>query len=132
MELRAELRRPAVVVIADTFYPGWEARIDGEEASILVANGTWKGVLAWNTQKQIVELPNSLKYAMRHDRIFFDPSPKVKQAFHSYMVDEKSVQSAGGIVADRGKVVAVDNVSGHYVPGWRLLSQAVEYIGPDR
>ncbi|MBL3591759.1 MAG: hypothetical protein JMN24_18575 [gamma proteobacterium endosymbiont of Lamellibrachia anaximandri] len=85
-------------------------------------------VLTKNRKQKLVEMPNSLKYVMRHDEILFDPNPKVGKAFHSYLVDEKSIQAAGGIAANNGKIIAIDNMSGHYRPGWRLLAQAVDRL----
>ena len=32
-------------------------------------------------------------------------------------------------MASRGLIVAIDNVSGHYRPGWKLLEQAVLGLG---
>ena len=75
-----------------------------------------------------VELPQSLKYAMRHDNIFIEIHYGDSRAKHADAVDFKSIQAAGGIVAKEGKIVAIDNVSGHYEPGWGLLSQAVKKI----
>ncbi len=85
-------------------------------------------VLTKNLRQKLVEMPNSLKYVMRHDEILFDPNPKVDKSFHSFLVDEKSIQAAGGIVANNGKIIAIDNMSGHYRPGWRLLAQAVDRL----
>ena len=75
------------------------------------------------------ELQRSLKYAMRHDEIYIDPNTHHEDSFHSYSIDEKSAQAAGALVAADGKIVLIDNQSGHYYPGWRLLNQAVERIG---
>jgi len=80
---------------------------------------------------QGVELPQSLKYAMRHDDIFIEIHFEDSRAKHADAVDFKSVQAAGGIVAKEGKIVAIDNVSGHYEPGWGLLAQAVKRINSE-
>jgi len=36
--LKAELERPGYLLLADQFYPGWEARVDGKEVPLLRAN----------------------------------------------------------------------------------------------
>lgn len=36
--------KPAFLVLSDTYYPGWQARIDGEDARIYRANYTFRGV----------------------------------------------------------------------------------------
>jgi hypothetical protein len=45
-QLVAEVEAPAagVVVFVESFYPGWEATVDGAPAEILVTNGAWRGV----------------------------------------------------------------------------------------
>lgn len=42
--LRARSATPALVLLRDAFYPGWVARIDGEEAPLLRANVAFRGV----------------------------------------------------------------------------------------
>ncbi len=42
--VRADVSQPAVLVLADTFYPGWEATVDGLPASILRANLMFRGL----------------------------------------------------------------------------------------
>jgi hypothetical protein len=46
VELEATLRTPALVVLTDTFYPGWEATVDGVPAPIVRANYFARGVFA--------------------------------------------------------------------------------------
>ena len=75
-----------------------------------------------------MELYNSFKYSMRHDDLFLETHPEQDAKTHAEASDFKSVQAAGGIVARRGKIIAIDNVSGHYYPGWKLLRQAVHKI----
>jgi hypothetical protein len=48
--------------------------------------------------------------------------------FHSWASGGASVAAAGLIAADNGKIVAIDNASGHYAPNWRQLRQAVQLI----
>jgi hypothetical protein len=43
VELRARLDRPGLVILADTFYPGWHLTIDGRPAPILRANRVMRG-----------------------------------------------------------------------------------------
>jgi hypothetical protein len=44
VELEVEMSGPGLVVLSDTFYPGWEARVDRERRPILVANGCSRAV----------------------------------------------------------------------------------------
>lgn len=44
MVLRAHLERDGLVVLADTFYPGWHAYVDGREQPIYAANLAFRGV----------------------------------------------------------------------------------------
>ncbi len=41
--LRAALERPGLVILADTYYPGWHLTIDGESAPIYRANRMMRG-----------------------------------------------------------------------------------------
>jgi len=43
VELKARLNRPGIVILADTFYPGWKLTIDGRPAPILRANRLMRG-----------------------------------------------------------------------------------------
>ena len=42
--LRAEVAAPALLVLADAFYPGWQAVVDGSPAPILRTNLMFRGV----------------------------------------------------------------------------------------
>ena len=44
VQIRVEVSAPAVLVLADTYYPGWRATVDGESARILPANWGLRGV----------------------------------------------------------------------------------------
>lgn len=46
VEIEAELAAPGLIVLADTFYPGWGATVDGREAPILATNHLYRGVAA--------------------------------------------------------------------------------------
>ena len=43
--VRTRANRDAFLVLADNYYPGWEARIDGREAAVYRANHTFRGVV---------------------------------------------------------------------------------------
>jgi hypothetical protein len=44
VEIDAVLARPGLVVLADTFYPGWSAAVDDTPAAILATNHLFRGV----------------------------------------------------------------------------------------
>jgi len=44
LELAVEARGDSIVVVSDTDYPGWEAKVDGKAAPILRANGAFRAV----------------------------------------------------------------------------------------
>jgi hypothetical protein len=46
VEVEATLERPGLVVLADAYYPGWQATVDGGAASILPTNHLFRGVVA--------------------------------------------------------------------------------------
>ncbi len=46
VELEATLVRPGLVVLADAFYPGWVARVDGQPAPVVATNHLFRGVPA--------------------------------------------------------------------------------------
>ena len=54
VELEASLRTPGLVVLTDTFYPGWEATVDDVPTPILRANHFARGVFAPAGEHRIV------------------------------------------------------------------------------
>jgi hypothetical protein len=42
--VKAALACPGMVILSDTFYPGWRATVDGKPAAILEADGIFRGV----------------------------------------------------------------------------------------
>jgi hypothetical protein len=42
--IRANLEAPGYLVLADTWYPGWKATVDGEQAELLRANHAFRAV----------------------------------------------------------------------------------------
>jgi hypothetical protein len=46
VELVVQLERPGLVVLADSFYPGWHATVDGTPAPIVATNYLFRGVPA--------------------------------------------------------------------------------------
>jgi hypothetical protein len=46
VEVEATLAAPGLVVLADSFYPGWQATVDGLPAPILPVNHLFRGVAA--------------------------------------------------------------------------------------
>jgi hypothetical protein len=54
IEIRAILGAPGFVVLADNFYPGWHARVDGRDTEIQRANGMFRAVRAPAGESRIV------------------------------------------------------------------------------
>ena len=50
----AEVTAPALLVLTDTFFPGWEARVDGTPAPILRADYAFRGVALGAGEHRIV------------------------------------------------------------------------------
>jgi hypothetical protein len=64
VELEATLERPGLVVLADSFYPGWHATVDGRPAPILATNHLFRGVPveAGTHRVRFVYAPASLRW----------------------------------------------------------------------
>ena len=45
VSLRASLNRPGILVLSDSFYPGWKVYVDGVEGKVMRANYFFRGVL---------------------------------------------------------------------------------------
>lgn len=92
----------------------------------------WAGTVLYpqNAQKargfseSDVQLCWASLYVLVNDVFYVTPPDD----FHSWAAGGSSVAAAGLIAADNGKIVAVDNASGHYAPDWRQLRQAVQMI----
>lgn len=46
VRIRTQSAQPALLVLSDSFYPGWSATVDGRPASIKAVNGLFRGVVA--------------------------------------------------------------------------------------
>jgi hypothetical protein len=63
VELVARLKTPGLVVLADTYYPGWRLLVDGRPAEILRTNGAMRGAQVGAGEHRLVYRydPTSLK-----------------------------------------------------------------------
>lgn len=52
--VRTRATRPALLVLADNFYPGWEARVNGEPVPVLRTNHTLRGVPVGAGEQEVV------------------------------------------------------------------------------
>lgn len=53
--IEATIERPSVLVLADTYYPGWEATVDGQWAPVLPANALVRGVPLPTPGRHVIE-----------------------------------------------------------------------------
>jgi hypothetical protein len=53
LRLSAEMNGPGLIVLTDTFYPGWDARVDGQAARIHRVNGVFRGVFVEGGRHEI-------------------------------------------------------------------------------
>jgi hypothetical protein len=63
VEVIARLKTPGLVVLADTYYPGWQLMVDGRPAEILLTNGAMRGALVSAGEHRLVYRydPTSIK-----------------------------------------------------------------------
>jgi uncharacterized membrane protein YfhO len=52
--IRAKMERPGVVVLGETYYPGWELTIDGKPAPILRINRMMRGAAVQSGEHELV------------------------------------------------------------------------------
>jgi hypothetical protein len=62
--LVAQMRTPGLVVLADTYYPGWEASVDGVPTAIVRANYFVRGVYVADGEHRIVFRYAPLSYRL--------------------------------------------------------------------
>jgi hypothetical protein len=64
--IQASLNRPGILVLADSFYPGWRAYVEGKESEILRANLFFRGILLPPGNHRVVFRyePNSFRYGL--------------------------------------------------------------------
>lgn len=53
LRLTAEMNGPGLVVLTDTYYPGWEARVDGQAVPIHRVDGVFRGVFVEGGRHEI-------------------------------------------------------------------------------
>ena len=73
LKLLAESDQPGFIFLADNFYPGWKAYIDGQETKIYRANYTFRAVFVPQGEHEIMFLfePQSFKIGLRVSIISF-------------------------------------------------------------
>ena len=66
VELQAKLNQKSLVVLSDSYYPGWKAYIDGQETEILPANINSRAVIvpAGNHKIEYVYTPTNIKIGL--------------------------------------------------------------------
>ena len=64
VSLRASLNRPGILVLSDSFYPGWKVYVDGVERRIIRANYFLRGVYLPEGKHQVIfrYSPASFRY----------------------------------------------------------------------
>ncbi len=54
VHLTAQVEEPSYLILADLFYPGWEATVDGTPAPILVADGVFRAVFLAPGEHEVI------------------------------------------------------------------------------
>lgn len=72
LEVRASTDGPALLVLSEAWYPGWEARLDGKPAAIYIADAAFRGVIvpAGTHQLTMDFRPRILMYSAALSLIF--------------------------------------------------------------
>ncbi|MEE9543940.1 MAG: hypothetical protein V3V95_09205, partial [Thermodesulfobacteriota bacterium] len=67
VEIEANLNRTGLIILSDTFYPGWRVSVNGEESEALRVDGTLRGVVAKRGRNMIVweYRPASFRWGLR-------------------------------------------------------------------
>ena len=68
VELTVSLEHPGFVILADTYYPGWHLKIDGQPAPILRVNRLMRGAAVQSGTHRLVYTyePNSFRIGGDH------------------------------------------------------------------
>lgn len=63
---KVDKTRPAVLVLADAWYPGWRATVDGNPAEVVRVDGLFRGVELGEGEHEVVleYVPNSLRWGL--------------------------------------------------------------------
>jgi len=66
VSLRASLNRPGILVLSDSFYPGWKVYVDGVEGKVMRANYFFRGVLLPSGSHRVLFRyePGSFRYGL--------------------------------------------------------------------
>src|SRR3989338_1186261 len=66
VSLRASLNRPGILVLSDSFYPGWKVYVDGVERKVMRANYFFRGVLLPSGSHRVIFRyePGSFRYGL--------------------------------------------------------------------
>ena len=54
VEISVDTNKEALLVLADTYYPGWKVFVDGQEQKVIKTNNMFRGVFIKSTSKKVV------------------------------------------------------------------------------